>query len=98
MNVLGPEIVIIGGGVTEALGEPYLEHVRTAARGQTLADPEAKIRIERAALGDDAGILGAAARPREVPDELSSTDAVFRGRYSTMAQDGFRGGGQAVLP
>jgi glucokinase len=65
MNVLGPEIVIIGGGVTEALGEPFLEQVRTAARGQTLADPEAKIRIERAALGDDAGILGAALLTRE---------------------------------
>lgn len=65
MNVLGPEIVIIGGGVTEALGEPFLEQIRTAARGQTLADLEAKIRIERAALGDDAGILGAALLARE---------------------------------
>ncbi len=65
MNVLGPEIVIIGGGVTEALGEPYLEHIRTAARGQALADPEAKIRIERATLGDDAGILGATLLARE---------------------------------
>jgi len=65
MNVLGPEIVIIGGGVTEALGEPFLEQVRIAARGQALADPEAKIRIERAALGDDAGILGAALLARE---------------------------------
>ena len=57
INALGPEIVIIGGGVAEALGEPYLELVRAAARSQAFTDPEGKIRIERAALGDDAGIL-----------------------------------------
>jgi glucokinase len=65
INVLGPEIVIVGGGVAEALGDPWLELVRTAARTQTLFDPAGKIRIERAALGDDGGILGAALMARE---------------------------------
>jgi glucokinase len=65
INVIGPEIVIIGGGVAEALGEPYVELVRAAAREQCLADPTGKIRIERAALGDDGGILGAAMLARE---------------------------------
>ena len=65
MNVLGPEIVIIGGGVTEALGEHFVEMVRHEARGQAIADPQSKIRIERAALGDDSGIHGAALLARE---------------------------------
>ncbi len=65
INVLGPEIVIIGGGVAEALGEPWVELVRTAAREQAIADPSGKVKIERAALGDDAGILGAALLARE---------------------------------
>ncbi len=65
INVFGPEIVIIGGGVTEALGDPWLELVRTATRRQALTDREGRIRIERAALGDDAGILGAALLARE---------------------------------
>ncbi len=65
INVLGPEIVIIGGGVAGALGLPYIELVRTAARSQILVDPEVRIRIEPAALGDDAGILGAALLARE---------------------------------
>ena len=60
INALGPEIVIVGGGVAGALGEPYLDLVRSAARAQAITDPEGKIRIEQAALGDDAGILGAA--------------------------------------
>ena len=54
VNVLGPQIVIIGGGVAEALGHPYLDIVRTSLREQTLADPGGKIKIELAALGDDA--------------------------------------------
>ena len=65
INVLGPEIVIVGGGVAGALGPPYIDLVRTAARSQALTDPEGLVRIERAALGDDAGILGAALLARE---------------------------------
>jgi glucokinase len=65
MNTLGPEIVIIGGGVAEALGEPWIAQVREVARRQALVDPERKIRIEAAALGDDAGIHGAALLARE---------------------------------
>jgi glucokinase len=65
VNVFGPEIIIIGGGVAEALGDPYVDLVRTSVRSQALADPEGRIRIERAALGDDAGILGAALLARE---------------------------------
>jgi len=64
-NVLGPELIIIGGGVTHALGEPYLNLIRTSARRHMLTDPDHKIRIVRAALGDDAGILGAALLARE---------------------------------
>jgi glucokinase len=65
INLLGPEIVIVGGGVTEALGEPWIELVRTSARGQALTDPKGQVLIERAALGDNAGILGAALLARE---------------------------------
>lgn len=65
VNVLGPDIIILGGGVVAALGEPYLELVRAAARSQILVDPEGKIKIEPAALGDDSGVLGAALMARE---------------------------------
>jgi glucokinase len=65
VNVFGPEIVIIGGGVAGALGDSYVELVRTAARSQILSDPQEAIRLERAALGDDAGVLGAALLARE---------------------------------
>ncbi len=65
INVVGPELIIIGGGVAGALGEPYVELVRTAARAQAITDPQETIQINRAALGDNAGILGAALMARE---------------------------------
>ncbi|MDR3621047.1 MAG: ROK family protein [Paludisphaera borealis] len=65
VNVLGPEIVIIGGGVAQALGDSWLDLVRTSARRQILTDPEGKIQIVRASLGDDAAVLGAALMARE---------------------------------
>jgi glucokinase len=65
INVLGPEIVIIGGGVVNALGDPWVDLARSAARTQILTDPEGQIKFERAALGDDSGILGAALLARE---------------------------------
>jgi glucokinase len=65
INALGPQIVIIGGGVAEALGDKWIAQVREVARRQALVDPDGKIRIEPAALGDDAGILGAALIARE---------------------------------
>jgi glucokinase len=65
VNVLGPEAVIIGGGVVNALGDPWIDLVRIAARTQILTDPEGRIKIVRATLGDDAGILGAALLARE---------------------------------
>ncbi len=65
INVLGPEIVIVGGGVVEAIGEPYVELVRSSARTQSMADPDHRVRITIAALGDDAGILGASLMARE---------------------------------
>lgn len=60
INLIGPDVVVIGGGVTEALGEPFVELVRASAWEQTLVDPDHTIPIKIAQLGDDAGVLGAA--------------------------------------
>lgn len=65
MNVFGPEMVILGGGVMEALGPSFLEIIRTSARNQALVDPEHKIDIVVSGLGDDSGVLGAALLARE---------------------------------
>ena len=59
-NVLSPELFILGGGVVEDLGAPYLAAVRETARKFAFSSELAKIRVVSSRLGDDAGILGAA--------------------------------------
>jgi glucokinase len=63
VNLLDPQVVVIGGGVVERFGEAYLEPVRSIAAqhiiGET-ADMNFNIRIVRASLGDYSGALGAA--------------------------------------
>ncbi len=65
VNLLGPEGIILGGGLSNALGMPWLNWVRKAAREQILVFPEGQEMILPAELGDDAGILGAALLARE---------------------------------
>src|SRR5262249_25779087 len=65
-NLLTPELVVLGGGVVEALGEPYVERVASLVKEQPLATSTGTLRIVRSALGDDAGITGAAIIARRV--------------------------------
>jgi glucokinase len=58
VNLLNPEIIVIGGGVAAGwqLFEKHM-HQEVAARAFAVA---ARVKIVRAECGDDAGILGAA--------------------------------------
>jgi len=58
-NMLNPEIVVIGGGVIAA-DELLLAPAREVVRARALA-PSRDVRIERAAFGAEAGMIGAAA-------------------------------------
>jgi glucokinase len=63
-EILEPELIVLGGGLTGSwgfLGPQVLASVRAMARGS----PE----IELTRLGDDAGLLGAAALPDYVPPQ-----------------------------
>ena len=64
-NVFSPDLFVLGGGVAEDVGEGYLEQVRVAASRHAFFTDLADVRIVRSALGDDAGILGAAVLARE---------------------------------
>jgi glucokinase len=60
VNLLDPAVVVIGGGVAEALGQRYVESAADAARRQILASSALDLPIVMSQLGDDAGLLGAA--------------------------------------
>lgn len=65
VNLLSPEIVVIGGGVTKALGPSFPERIWEIAQRYALPRATENVRCVMAALGDDAGITGAAAYARE---------------------------------
>lgn len=60
LNVFGPEMVVLGGGVVEAFGDDFVGRVESAARDIAFDINSRGARIARAELGDDAGVIGAA--------------------------------------
>lgn len=58
-TLLSLERVVIGGGMTEALGEPYVARVRAAAIREAFPKAVKQMEVVESALGDDAGIIGA---------------------------------------
>jgi glucokinase len=64
INLLSPEVVVVGGGVAMALGEPFLERVWEVAQKVALPGAAAGVRCLPAALADDSGIVGCAAYAR----------------------------------
>lgn len=61
VNLLSPEVVVIGGGVTQALGESFIERIWEIAERITLPGLADRVRCVPASLGDDSGIIGSAA-------------------------------------
>ena len=60
VTILGPDTVVLGGGVFEALGKELIDRVRKAAKTSTLPEESLKdTKIVLAELGDDAVALGA---------------------------------------
>jgi glucokinase len=58
VNLLNPEIVVIGGGVADG-GAGFVEAVAAEVRKRALGPAGAELRITKATLGNDAGFIGA---------------------------------------
>ena len=65
IHVLNPEIIVLGGGVFEALGPFMLPRTRKSAKAHTFAPCFKGVRIVGHALGDNAGVIGAAVYARQ---------------------------------
>lgn len=59
INVLNPEVIVIGGGAS-AGWDLFIDHVRDQISDRAFREPAMRAGIVRAKLGDDAGILGVA--------------------------------------
>jgi glucokinase len=60
VTVLSIDCVVLGGGVTEALGEPYVARVRKGFDRVVFPSSLRRIDFLASTLNDDAGMLGAA--------------------------------------
>ncbi|PWB75936.1 hypothetical protein C3F09_01360 [candidate division GN15 bacterium] len=58
VNLLNPDIVVIGGGVADG-GAGYVETVAAEIRKRSFSTATENLRIARASLGNDAGFIGA---------------------------------------
>ena len=65
VNFLNPEMIVLGGGVVEAVGNKFIKDIRKAAKKYALPDTLKNVEIVEAQLGDNAGVLGAAALARQ---------------------------------
>lgn len=59
VNVLNPEVIVVGGGAS-AGWDLFVRHVEEQIAARAFREPALRARLVRAVLGDDAGILGAA--------------------------------------
>ncbi len=59
MHAIDPDLVLFGGGMVAA-GPKFLDDIRADVRSMAFPIPAARTRIDYAALGADAGFLGAA--------------------------------------
>lgn len=61
INLLAPDVLVLGGGLIEALAPIYLDEVTRTVQAEALPAYANSVKIRVAKLGDDAGCLGAAA-------------------------------------
>ncbi len=60
VNILNPEIVVLGGGVIEALGDEMMDVIRKTAKEHAMPGAMKGVQIVDTHLGDNAGITGGA--------------------------------------
>jgi glucokinase len=65
VNLLSPDCIVLGGGLVESLPKVYLEEVAHELKHRVMPAFGKSFALKTAELGDDAGVLGAAAWARQ---------------------------------
>jgi glucokinase len=71
VHLVAPDVVLLGGGLVEALPDLYVKTVSERARQEVMPTYSKTFRVVSAKLGDDAAVMGAAAWVERLsrPDE-----------------------------
>jgi glucokinase len=83
VNLLNPQIVALGGGLMEALAEVMIKDITETASAQAMPGAMKGVTIQATALGDEAGIIGAALLARHGKDMDSSEKSGVKADPST---------------
>jgi glucokinase len=78
VNIFCPQVVVIGGGVSAA-GDLLLDPAREVMLRRALRPGRDEVRVEAAAFGAEAGMVGAAMLARERPDGVPSAGPAAAG-------------------
>ena len=65
VNLLAPDVVVLGGGLVEAMPGLYVQQVRASIKKQAMRPFTKSLKVVVAKLGDDAVVMGAAALAAE---------------------------------
>jgi len=65
VNLLAPDMVVLGGGLVEAMPSLYVQQVRASIKKQAMRPFTKSLKVVVAKLGDDAVVMGAAALAAE---------------------------------
>ncbi len=65
VHLLAPDVIVLGGGMVEAMPELFVDEVTRLTRERVLPAYRDVFRVLPAKLGDDAGVMGAAAWAQE---------------------------------
>ena len=61
LNIFNPDVVVIGGGVTQGLADlGLIDHIEAGMRRRAMSSAHRAFRLATASFGDDAGLIGAA--------------------------------------
>jgi len=61
VHLLAPDLIVLGGGLVEAMPDAFTSTAEKFARKRVLDSLKDVFKVVPAKLGDDAGVLGAAA-------------------------------------
>ena len=61
VNLLSPDVVVLGGGMVEAMPDIFLDETTAAAKATAMPSFKNTFKIFAAELGDEATAMGAAA-------------------------------------
>ena len=71
VNILNPEIIVLGGDLVEAMPKEFVEAAANSMRRHAMTFPVAKVEVVAAELADDATVYGAA---KLIAEELAKNN------------------------